>query len=519
VVFLFAVVVGVRGVDFGFHWDENKILKSVANSIETATLLPGWYNYPSLSYGIALAAVVPEAVSALAEARSVIAADTDKDLKKDRLSALSGKLASVAFADYYKIRVRTIFVVLSMLSIIWVYVFVYLWRRRWWEALVAAIFLGTSWEVGYHARWIAPDAILMQFTALSLVTLFSALRSRERRLFWLCASAVVAGLACGTKYNGALLLVPVLVVAATTVRENDFEAKRAPLFVWPVLLFAATFLLTTPGAMVQPFRFLYDVLGEMRHYQTGHGEHSIAPGFVHAYRMGEYLSMAAFSRYWPGAVLVFGLALAGGWAVLRHHRRMAVVLLLVPVVYFVYMSAQRVMVVRNLMVLLPFLAILAARGLALIVDRVPERTAQIAVGAVVLVLMAANGAWLVTAAESIADRGEIDHRRNIARYLLDKPEQEFFLSYGAYGAIRSSLDDYPNVTVDRGQVDRIMILTSDLGKWYGNRWGVYDMVSGSFEVNLEYYPSWRGDAKVFAVSPQAADKMWFEPPSPDEAVE
>jgi hypothetical protein len=64
-----------------------------------------------------------------------------------------------------------------------------------------------------------------------------------------------------------------------------------------------------------------------------------------------------------------------------------------------------------------------------------------------------------------------------------------------------------------------MILTSDLGKWYGNRWGVYDMVSGSFEVNLEYYPSWKGDAKVFAVSPRAADKMWFEPPSPDEAVE
>ena len=133
-VFLFAVVVGVRGVDFGYHWDENKILKSVANSIETATLLPGWYNYPSLSYGIALAAVAPEAVSAMAEARSVIATDADKNLKKDRLAALSGDLAGVAFADYYKIRVRTIFLVLSMLSIIWVYVFVYIWRRRWWEA-------------------------------------------------------------------------------------------------------------------------------------------------------------------------------------------------------------------------------------------------------------------------------------------------------------------------------------------------------------------------------------------------
>ena len=103
--------------------------------------------------------------------------------------------------------------------------------------------------------------------------------------------------------------------------------------------------------------------------------------------------------------------------------------------------------------------------------------------------------------------------------MADPSEHKFFLSGGAYDALRSAGGGHPNVTLDRSEADRIIVMTTDLGKWFGIRRGVMDIVSGSFEVYLDYYPSWRGDPKVYAVDPESAEKIWFKPPVPDEAVE
>ena len=55
---------GARGIDYGEHWDEGFQVQLVQRSVAEETLLPGWYNYPSVTYWLALASLSPEALSA-----------------------------------------------------------------------------------------------------------------------------------------------------------------------------------------------------------------------------------------------------------------------------------------------------------------------------------------------------------------------------------------------------------------------------------------------------------------------
>src|SRR5262249_43549363 len=134
-------------------------------------------------------------------------------------------------------------------------------------------------------------------------------------------------------------------------------------FVMSIILFGVTFLITTPGAALQPIQFVRDVLFEMGHYASGHGVQTVAPGFTHFYLMLGYLAMAALSKYSAIALLIFLFAVIGAVAILRENWRIGAIFLAFPMIYVLYMSRQSVMFIRNMLVVFPFIAILSARGL------------------------------------------------------------------------------------------------------------------------------------------------------------
>ena len=55
---------GQRGLSYGEHWDEAFQIQMVQHSVEEETLLPDWYNYPSVSYWLSFAALTPELLEA-----------------------------------------------------------------------------------------------------------------------------------------------------------------------------------------------------------------------------------------------------------------------------------------------------------------------------------------------------------------------------------------------------------------------------------------------------------------------
>ena len=195
--FLAFLLVVNRGIDFGVHWDEpGNIIAPVALSFQHGfTLLPEDYSYPGVVYWLPLAGLTPEVTRAIVSGKR-----TPDSLKDELLPVLKGQA--------FLLRLRRIFAFVTALTVLWIYFAVLVWGRSWREAMCAAFFFAFSWEVVYHARWAAPDGILMQFGALAFLLLSLAWRTDSRWPLFL--AAVAAGFGCGSKYPGALLVLSLI---------------------------------------------------------------------------------------------------------------------------------------------------------------------------------------------------------------------------------------------------------------------------------------------------------------------
>ncbi len=306
---------GLRGVDFGYHWDEYEAqIQPVQWSLDERTLLPNYYLYPSVNYGLNLAALFPTLC------RDLLAGASAEDLAADLIAATD--------KPQYLLGLRSIRVLLTTLAPLWVYLSVWLWRRSRLEALLAAGILGLSWEIAYHARWGAPDAVMMQFGALTLLLTVTAAR-RPEQARWRHLAAVAAALATGTKYPAGLLLIPVLLVSMFASTEKRSVRGTAVVVVNVVLIYAAAFLITTPGAVLQPWAFLRALLVEGGWYSQGHWGYTIPAGALHLGRMLDYLGLVLLSPSPVIAGLLSLAAVAGAWWVWKEFapagRRLALV--------------------------------------------------------------------------------------------------------------------------------------------------------------------------------------------------
>ena len=500
-----AVFTSHRGIDFGFHWDEPKLLGAVVQSARDGLVLPRWYNYPSVCYDLCILSLAAKYVEHRGELASA------------SVEQLHAWLVDTASSEHFKLRMRRLFIAISYLSVIWVYAAVRVLRGRPWEALLAAAFLGLSWEVQYHSRWIAPDVVMMQFAAMTL--LFSVLVLKGRRWKpWLVAASISAGLACATKYQaGALLLLVGMAAAVRCASESTRLSDRIrSTGLWSLTAFAllcATFLLTTPGVWIQPRQFITDVTYEINHYKVaGHGGHTLTPGLEHLFWMLAYYALAFFSKYDAVALLCFAMALHGAVLLFKEDRGAALTLLAFPVFYLLYMSTQRVLIARNLLILGPFLATFAAVSCAGIYRRWMQRPwSRRAYVLVITGLLAANAVWLRTAAYTIARRDQAKALRELADYMRAHPGTRFVVTQHVREALAATpLSDL--APAPRGEGEALAILYMDdvkdwtLFKAYQpNQYTLLD--TGPYEINIDYYPNWAGDDRIVLMPASRAEAM------------
>jgi hypothetical protein len=497
---------GLRGLDFGQHWDERHYqVGPMETMLRTRQPLPGYYGYPSLDYWIATAAVLPDALAELTRGPGA----------RDRV-------LSTIETHAFLLRLRTVFLGICALSVLWVYLLVLSWRDSVPEALLAATALATSWEVAYHSRWIATDGILMQFGGLTILLVMQS-QIRPRAQVWLFLAAVAAGLGAGTKYPGALLLAPVLAGGWFTWRGSlGLRATVARL----VALAGAglgTFLVTTPAVVLAPRAVLEGMVAEIHHYGSGHHGHTVSPGLEHLLRMAAYLGTSLFSWYQPIALFLGSLCLVGVWA-LRREPRTAVLLLSFPVVYVLYFATQRAMVVRNLLVLAPFLAILAAHGAAWLWSRLGAarrragdrgraiNAGRIALAASLVTALLVNAAWLWQAASSIRERKTDDFAREALAYVRERSNTTFYLTprvqthFALLGA-----GPLANISPDPSQAEHIVFYAHEgvrrYQDWPANRRRLTERWFGPYEVNFNIYPNWWGDDRIVVMRAATAKAL------------
>jgi hypothetical protein len=506
-------------IDFGKHWDESLLLGDIKGSLQNRLLLPtsvcnynqypgltgGNYEYPSLLYWIGLAVAVPEIGHG--------------DLTNINASFVDEKIAGRDDQpNHYTIHVRQACLAISSLAILAVVWLGYLLARNAGSevlprpgpcalaALVAGCILATSWQFAYHARWIAPDEIMTVFsTACLALCVVAVQRKSTHAIVW---AAVMAGLATGTKYPGGLLIVPLLTAGwMTKTRRWYFRLGRS---LELLAILAVVLFVTTPGALAQPWNFIAWVKFDRLHYGTlGHYGHDIRNHTAMAMAMGEYLSLKLFSTV-PGiSIGIAALALVSAVAVCVRSWKIALVILPFPLLYFGYFSQQIVLIVRNLLVLAPIMAALAAVGTVVIADLFTRRIkfAGPVFGWGILVavfsVIAWDAVWVDHASQSMQLRRT--HEWQIAQlktYADHHPELRIFPSETIARETGWPLVPSPKPGA-RDVAASFAMEDGDLWLWPANVPGLTLATFGADCVDFDSYPNWEDNRIVLLEIPQA----------------
>jgi Dolichyl-phosphate-mannose-protein mannosyltransferase len=501
--FLALLALAYCGIDFGRHWDEpqNKI-NAVSYSLRNDfTLLPEGYTYPGVNYWLTFGTLAPE----LIRTAHRVGADAP---------AFEAALLPVVNSHEFLIRLRHVYAFITALTAAWIYLGVWVWGGNRLAAMACALMCATSWEVVYHARWVAPDTILMHFGALTLFLLAIAWKRRSAAALRL--AAVAAGFACGSKYPGGLLLLPVLLVPILQPVKDGGIWRLVLRCAGLSLLFAAAFLVTTPGAALQPIKFYQSLVIDHAVYAKAmmYG-YTVSPGLPHLWKIFLYFGTSVFSTFQPVALLFFGLALVGTCAVIGDDPRGACVVLLFPILYALYFASLPTMIVRNYLVLVPFVMFLAGRGLAWLHRRLPSSAARTALVALVSVLIAVNAVDQVRASLSVAHRGDTTrYLEDFARYAANEPNRTLLVS-DRLSRDLNAIGRWPQpnmVAAKPGPLPAFNEYVSYYSEtviprqhtWQTNRPGTFLAVFGPREVNLDYYTGWWGDDRIISLSASAA---------------
>lgn len=281
-------------IDFGDHWDEPKAMQALQRSAVERDLLPSIYYYPSLMHDVGLHSMLPEIASG---------------------QATTNENWTPEFRHQLLLRARRVSAWFTLFAIVAVSVVAQIVTRNRLATLIAPLFLAGSFEYFYHARWLAPDGYLATLGILSLAALVIA--SQRGSTPWLLLGSGLAGLACGAKYPGGILLLPAMLTAWQLAPTHS--RMRHSLYV--ALTFTAAFLISTPGAVLDPTLFSEHVTEEIRHYATGHRGYTVSSPAHHLARMAWYLVMV-----FPSQTRLIGLTLAipmlwGGVILFRSHRK------------------------------------------------------------------------------------------------------------------------------------------------------------------------------------------------------
>lgn len=477
----FLVTTGAVGEARLTHWDEGYIVDQLTwSASRDILLLPGRYNYPSATYWTALAALASLAPPAPGGGG---------------LGTLQRTWLATLQSPAFRVRLRLTFLLLTSLTIPLVAAAVLAWGGTSWSAVWAAALAATSWELAYHARWPAPDGLVMAGTAATIACGLYAARTRQRP--WWRAAAFAAGATLGCKYSAWPL--PFVITVAAMVDQRAAVWRTA---VETAALAALAFVITTPAVLLQPFLLIKDALFEMHHYRLGHvGGHSIAAGAAHVRAMLEYLALAPWGGTAIASAAVTVCAVWGAVCVWRQSKIVVLVLVGFPVLFLTYFSLQRVFIVRNLLGLLPGLAILAAIGLEACMTRVPRAVRwALSAGAVAVVVM--GGVMLVRAADN--RRQADDH---YVRALRDDLSRGRFGMPCATSAARQRLHADAALAASCTAASAVIFSEGDLDVGPDYRPLRFKGIYGRADANYEYYPDWPGGPTLFVSDPETSRRL------------
>ncbi len=491
---------GAVGLDFGTHWDEWYHVKGVASCVDRLSLLPDALSYGGPYFTLGLAVVLADRwrdVLGMLHDLQTLPRSVDVGALPSSIHFKSTAQALLATSDYL-VRVRAVFLALSALSILWVYLAALrCWPRRYGVALAGAAFMGLSWEFGFHSRWVAIDAPLTMFCALELFLFCGVWQAVGPATItrWYAGLAAASGAVFACKLTGAFAFLPVLLTPFLLRRIVGLRA-RVLLATLGCLAFLLVSFALSPASYLDPLHFLnvlrsgsadYNNIGPTYPYYVGF--------FEHVWRLLLWLAAVVPSPF-PAVAVAFTALVLGGLAnLLRRETRMTLTWLVFLISFGAVFTHNHLLIVRQYLMFIPFLALCFARGAGLAWDGLRVRTGRPATMFVVVVAAAfvANGvfetkkAWRITrdTADTIAAEAARDLLKDRRPVRMSRVVQDRLASrLGASYACRPA--EVTNKTISH------FLAFQQEHKWMANRVRVFRKVYGGGEANMNDYTDWAG---------------------------
>ena len=500
-----SLISGLIGLDFGAHPDEWEHHQHVLTSAATGSLLPGgFYVYPSLIHWVSL---------------------TGSGVWK----VTTGGLITEMPLEEFVLPARAIALSISVAGGWGLYLAGKRLMGSWAGFTAAGIYL-TSWHLAFHARWLAPDAMLAALTAFFLWALVSRWTFPTSRK-WAIAAAALVGFATSTKYQGAALLLPLLIATWFLTRFENHRF-RAAVKDWgrDVAVSFVAFLLITPGAVLEPTHFVRDLIWNLDHYEDGHKIYffnimaeTIFDPVRYALALIQYVTTTMASSYLIVSLIIMALMAMGVWSLGRRDWRLAILLVVAPIFLLLYFSTLTVFFPRNFLLILPFIALLAGTGLQHLIAALPAIW-SIALRILVAVAIVVFAIDLWRAAQTIDEQGPRQRAELLASRIVVEPDRCWRISDASVESMNGYGITLTPSTANDGDTERIAFSTSDIAllpsntkwrAWPGYIPGYFDWL-GSREVDFSYYPNWTGEPRVLVFSPETRNEVGLTDKMVDE---
>ncbi len=339
-VLIAAFVIRILNIRFGYplqtHADEPVLVEAALDIVNTGDLNPHIFLYPSLT--IYLQALIFFLIQL-----------------PDRLFGL--QLLPGQVVDYY-VYARALTVLFSTATI---YIVYEIGRRLFgtWTGLGAMVFLSVSSAHvmnGYFATVDTPTAFWASLACLMAVMIYTG---SERKLWQYLAGGICVGLATGSKYTACLSVLPILVAHAYHARLGEKWLDKNVIVA--LLAIPVVFLITTPYALLDFNTFFNEgLLFQSKAYTSHTGYESET---TTSFRL--YLSHLYSEGYGEVATL---LALTGLMALLFRKRLEALLLMSFPLALFLLLGSYKVYFSRNILPVIPVMALLSGYGFTSILD-------------------------------------------------------------------------------------------------------------------------------------------------------
>ena len=301
-------------------------------------------------------------------------------------------------------------------------------------------------------------------TDITMVTLttgavLAASRLQARGTLRAAAVAgLVAGLATSTKYNAALLIVPLVLAAATSPAASQLRIGAAA-----VAAMGLGFVAGSPYAVLDASTFLTDFRYEAGHLAEGHHV-DVGGGWFHHATVTLPLAFG-----WPGFVAgAVGMLTAFG-----ANRRLALVVFSFPLVYFLLIGRGETAFFRYMLPVVPFVAM----GAGLVLDAVHRRFGVLAAAGLAAVLLI-SPLWRSVQAVGLMRAG--DTRSAMGAWIEGNvPTDAVIVHAGAYTGAPMLQRNVPNQTREyaarSGRADAGGFRKPDEKKWYRAARPMYDV--------------------------------------------